>query len=51
MKAKLQRIGTHNIKDVSILECLHPVSLYLLPGTILVPVFLSLVAHNEGEEG
>ena len=30
--------------------CLHPVSLYLLPVTILVLVFLSL-AHTESETG
>ena len=45
-------MGTHvKDADLSILECLHPASLYLLPGTILVPLFLSLVAHNEGGEG
>lgn len=44
-------MGTHsNIKDGSILECLRPVSLYLLPGIILVPVLLSLVAHTQGVE-
>ena len=37
--------------DTTILECLHPASLYLLPAIILVPLFLPLVAHYEGEEG